>query len=51
VSAHGSPLDAARAQLGLIALLLALAALAWWSTANRMAGMDEGPGTALGALG
>ena len=51
MSAHGSPLAAARAQLGLIALLLALAAVAWWSTADRMAGMDEGPGTALGALG
>jgi predicted metal-binding membrane protein len=41
---------AARARLGLIALLLALAAVAWWSTADRMAGMDDGPGTALGAL-
>lgn len=42
---------AARARLGLIALLLGLAALAWWSTADRMAGMDAGPGTDLGALG
>jgi predicted metal-binding membrane protein len=42
---------AARARLGLIALLLALAAIAWWSTADRMAGMDAGPGTDLGALG
>jgi predicted metal-binding membrane protein len=42
---------AARARLGLVALLFALAAVAWWSTADRMAGMDEGPGTALGALG
>jgi predicted metal-binding membrane protein len=42
---------AARARLGLIALLFALAAVAWWSTAHRMAGMDEGPGTELGALG
>jgi predicted metal-binding membrane protein len=42
---------AARARLGLIALLFALAAIAWWSTADRMAGMDDGPGTALGALG
>jgi predicted metal-binding membrane protein len=41
----------ARARLGLVALLLALAALAWWSTADRMAGMDAGPGTDLGALG
>jgi predicted metal-binding membrane protein len=42
---------AVRARLGLVALLLALAGLAWWSTADRMAGMDAGPGTALGALG
>jgi predicted metal-binding membrane protein len=42
---------AARSRLGLIALLLALAAAAWWSTGARMAGMDEGPGTDLGALG
>jgi predicted metal-binding membrane protein len=42
---------AARARIGLIALLLGLAALAWWSTAHRMAGMDAGPGTALGGLG
>jgi predicted metal-binding membrane protein len=44
-------LGAVRARLGLVALLLALAALAWWSTAARMAGMDAGPGTDLGALG
>ena len=42
---------AVRARLGLVALLLALAAVAWWSTADRMAGMDAGPGTDLGALG
>ncbi len=42
---------AARARLGLVALLLALTALAWWSTADRMAGMDAAPGTDLGALG
>src|SRR5437660_8867082 len=42
---------AARARVGLVALLLALAAAAWWSTAERMAGMDAGPGTDLGALG
>jgi hypothetical protein len=33
------------------ALLLGLAALAWVVTANRMAGMDMGPGTDLGGLG
>ena len=43
--------SAARARLGLIALLFALAAVAWWSTAERMSGMDDGPGTALGAVG
>jgi predicted metal-binding membrane protein len=37
--------------MGLVVLLLALAALAWSSTADRMAGMDAGPGTDLGALG
>jgi predicted metal-binding membrane protein len=40
-----------RAELGMVAALLAAAGLAWWSTADRMAGMDAGPGTALGALG
>ena len=44
-------LVASRARFGLIALLFALAAVAWWSTADRMSGMDDGPGTALGALG
>jgi predicted metal-binding membrane protein len=43
--------DAVRARLGLAALLLALAAVAWWSTVDRMAGMDAGPGTDLGAVG
>jgi predicted metal-binding membrane protein len=42
---------AARARLALIALLVGLAAVAWWSTARTMQGMDEGPGTELGALG
>jgi predicted metal-binding membrane protein len=41
---------AMRGRLGIVALLLVLAAAAWWSTAHRMAGMDAGPGTALGAL-
>jgi predicted metal-binding membrane protein len=44
-------LAAARARLGLVALLLALAAVGWWWTANRMEGMNDGPWTALGALG
>ena len=41
---------AARTRFGLIALLFALAAVAWWSTVDRMRGMDEGPGTDLGTL-
>jgi predicted metal-binding membrane protein len=44
-------LVAVRAHLGLIAALFGLAALAWWATAERMPGMDDGPGTDLGALG
>jgi predicted metal-binding membrane protein len=42
---------AVRTRLGLVVLLFALAGVAWWSTADRMAGMDAGPGTYLGALG
>jgi predicted metal-binding membrane protein len=38
-------------QLGLIGLLVALAALAWVITDARMAGMDAGPGTDPGTLG
>jgi predicted metal-binding membrane protein len=43
--------SAVRTRLGLVVLLFALAGLAWWSTADRMAGMDAGPGTDLGTLG
>jgi predicted metal-binding membrane protein len=42
---------AVRVRLGLVVLLLTAAGLAWWSTADRMAGMDAGPGSDLGALG
>ena len=42
---------AVRARAGLVALLFALAAIGWWSTADRMRGMDDGPWTALGTLG
>jgi predicted metal-binding membrane protein len=42
---------AVRARLGLVALLVAFAGVAWWWTAARMAGMDAGPGTDLGTLG
>jgi predicted metal-binding membrane protein len=44
-------LTAARARLGLVALLFAIAAVGWWSTVERMRGMDAGPWTALGTLG
>ena len=51
-SAGATPaLTAVRARLGLAALLFAVAGLGWWSTAERMRGMDDGPWTALGALG
>ena len=44
-------LAAARARLGLVALLVGLAALAWWSTIRAMAGMGSSSGAELGALG
>ena len=47
----GEAFAAGRTRLGLVSLLLLLAALAWWWTADRMAGMDLGPGTDLGTLG
>jgi predicted metal-binding membrane protein len=40
-----------RARLGVVGLLFVLAGFAWWSTADRMANMDAGPGTGLGTLG
>ena len=40
-----------RRQLGLIGLLLVLAAIGWLVTDDRMAGMDAGPGTNPGSLG
>src|SRR5207302_5121707 len=44
-------LSAARARLGLVALLLAIAAAGWWWTGAQMRGMDNGPWTGLGAFG
>jgi predicted metal-binding membrane protein len=44
-------LAAVRVRLGLIGLLFALAAAAWWWTAQQMRGMDDGPWTDLGTLG
>jgi predicted metal-binding membrane protein len=51
VAPAGGVWAAVRARLGIVALLFALAALAWWSTADRMANMDAGPGADLGTLG
>jgi predicted metal-binding membrane protein len=42
---------AARARLGLITLLFALAGTGWWWTLGQMRGMDNGPWTGLGTLG
>ena len=42
---------AARTRLGLIALLVALAAIGWWWTAHEMQDMDGGPWTELGSAG
>jgi predicted metal-binding membrane protein len=41
---------ASRARIGLVGLLVALAAGAWWFTVDAMRGMDTGPGTQLGTL-
>jgi predicted metal-binding membrane protein len=38
-------------EVGLVALILVLAAAAWGLTDDRMAGMDAGPGTDLSGLG
>lgn len=45
------PPAAMRAEPWVVVALLAATGLAWWSTTERMAGMDAGPGTALGSLG
>jgi predicted metal-binding membrane protein len=50
-ASRGWPLTAVRLRLGLVALLIALALLAWWWTAREMSGMDNGPWTSLGGLG
>jgi predicted metal-binding membrane protein len=44
-------LSAARARLGLVALLFAVAAAGWWWTGDQMRGMDNGPWTGLGSFG
>ncbi len=49
--ARSPAFEAARARLGLVALLCVLAGLGWWWTVDRMQGMDNGPWTDLGTLG
>jgi predicted metal-binding membrane protein len=44
-------MGAARAERGLVVLLLGLAGVAWWSSVDRMQGMGSGPWTGLGTLG
>jgi predicted metal-binding membrane protein len=51
VAGPAAALAAVRARLGVVALLVGLAAIGWWWTAGQMHGMDDGPWTALGALG
>jgi predicted metal-binding membrane protein len=46
-----TPAQPGLVQLGLVGLLLGLAAIAWVVTGDRMAGMDAGPGTDPGTLG
>ena len=46
-----NPFTAARARVGLVALLFALAAVGWWWTVGQMRGMDNGPWTGLGSFG
>ncbi len=48
---RGAPPLPGLIQLGLIGLLVALAAVAWVITGDQMSGMDAGPGTDPGALG
>jgi predicted metal-binding membrane protein len=42
---------AARARVGLVALLFAAAGICWWRTLDQMRDMDGGPWTDLGTLG
>jgi predicted metal-binding membrane protein len=47
----GPALAAARSRLGLVAVLFGLAVICWWSTSERMRGMDDGPWSGLGTFG
>jgi predicted metal-binding membrane protein len=49
-AAGRTPSAAMRSELGVVTAVLCAAGAAWWSSAERMAGMDAGPGTALGSL-
>ena len=59
VSSHGADRSAglapafaaARAQIGLVAALVAVAGVGWWWTVDQMRGMDNGPWTSLGTFG
>jgi predicted metal-binding membrane protein len=42
---------AARAKVGLVAALFAVAGVGWWWTVDHMQGMDHGPWTGLGTFG
>ena len=42
---------AARARLGLVLVLFALAGGGWWWTVERMQGMDDGPWSTIGGFG
>jgi hypothetical protein len=45
------PRSSLHSRLGLLTLLFALAGIGWWSTVERMRGMDNGPWTHLRTLG
>jgi predicted metal-binding membrane protein len=47
----GPGFAASRSRLGLVGLLFVLAGAGWWSTLDRMRGMDGGPWTDLGTFG
>jgi len=42
---------AVRGRIGLVTLLVGVAAVGWWWTADQMRGMDNGPWTGLGSFG
>ena len=47
----GPAFGAVRARMGLVGLLIAVAATSWWWTAREMRGMDNGPWSDLGTFG